>query len=208
MLPIIKMVIIMRKYTIMLMLIGIILGFITGIYLYKINKLDINKFSQEMAMVEDECTEIAQLEEMGELDLLKTNSEQEKVSPNCTLILKVYYNSCKHLIETKEKISQAEVNLTEQELRNKFQDWEVQKFTPTEIVLYKEMNEFCNQHFLLKEQDGYIGIYKLNEDNSAEFFRMTEISTEYLAEEDLKEIKGGIEVYTEKELNKVLEDFE
>lgn len=197
----------MRKYTIILILIGIILGFFTGIYLYKINQIDINNL-EEIAIIEDECTEIAELEENGELDLVRTNSGGEKASPNCILTLKIYYNICGHLIEKKENIKETEVNMTEEELKNKFQEWEIQKFTSTEIVLYKEVNEFCNQHFLLKEQEGYIAIYKLNEDNTTEFFRMTEISTEYLAEEDLKQIKSGIKIYTEKELNKTLEDFE
>ena len=198
----------MKKYIITIIFIGTILGFLTGVYLYKINQIDINEFKQEIAIIEDECTEIAELQENGELDLVKTNSEEEKASPNCILTLKVYYNKCEHLIEKKENIKETDVNITEEELKNKFQEWEVQKFTANEIVLYKEVNEFCNQHFLLKEQDGYITIFKLNEDNSAEFFQTTEISTEYLAEEDLAQIKSGIKVYTEKELNKTLEDFE
>lgn len=198
----------MKKYTVIIILIGIILGFFTGIYLYKINQINIEELEQKIATIEDECTEIAELEDSEELDLVKTNSEEEKTSPNCVLTLKIYYNDCGHLIEKKEKIKETEVNMTEEELKDKFQEWEIQKFTTTEIVLYKEVNEFCNQHFLLKEQDGYITIFKLNKDNSAEFFQTTEISTEYLAEEDLKQIKMGIKVYTEKELNKTLEDFE
>lgn len=198
----------MKKYIITIIFIGTILGFLTGIYLYKINQIDINEFKQEIAIIEDECTEIAELQENGELDLIRTNSEEEKASPNCILTLKIYYNKCEHLIEKKENIKETEVNMTEEELKNKFQEWEVQKFTAAEIVLYKEVDEFCNQHFLLKEQDGYITIFKLNQDDSAEFFQTTEISTEYLAEEDLEQIRNGIKVYTEKELNKTLEDFE
>ena len=198
----------MKKHIIIIILIGTILGFLTGIYLYRINKIDTNEFEQEIAIIEDECTEIAELEEIGGLDLIRTNSEEEKASPNCILTLKVYYNNCGHLIEKKQKIKETEVNMTEEELKNRFQEWEVQKFTATEIVLYKEVNEFCNQHFLLKEQDGYITIFKLNQDNSTEFFQTTEISTEYLAEEDLEQIRNGIKIYTQKELNKTLEDFE
>lgn len=198
----------MRKYTIIIILIGIILGFLTGLYLYKINHIDTSELKQKIAIIEDECTEIAELEENGELDLVRTNSGEEKASPNCILTLKTYYNVCGHLIEKKENIKKTEVNMTEEELKNKFQEWEVQKFTSTEIILYKEVNEFCDEHFLLKEQDGYITIFKLNQDNSAEFFQTTEIPTEYLTEEDLTKIKQGITVYTEKELNKTLEDFE
>ena len=105
-------------------------------------------------------------------------------------------------------IEDAVVNMTEQELREKFYEWEIQKFTPTEIVLYKELDGFCNEHFLLKEKDGYIAIYKLDENNNSELFKTTEISIEYLAEEDLENIKQGIKIYTKRELNKTLEDFE
>ena len=98
--------------------------------------------------------------------------------------------------------------MTEEELKERFSDWEVQKFTPTEIVLYKEVEEFCNEHYLLKEENGYITIYKLDENDNAEFFNTTEIPTEYLAEEDLEQIKNGMKVYTDVELNKTLEDFE
>jgi len=62
-----------------------------------------------------------------------------------------------------------------EELEQRFPDWEIQRFTPNEIVLYKEVNGFCNEHFLLKEEDGYIAIYKLDDNNNAEFFQTTEI---------------------------------
>ena len=43
--------------------------------------------------------------------------------------------------------------MTEEELNERFKDWVIQKFTPTEIVLYKEIDAFCDEHFLLKERD-------------------------------------------------------
>jgi len=199
----------MRKYTIIAIItVGIILGFLTGLYLYKINQIDYTEREIIAEIIEDECTAIAEISD-GELsNLIETSKTEEKTSPNCIITLKVYYEVCDHLIETKKNIEEAEVNITEKELKEKFSDWEIQKFTANEIVLYKEVNEFCNEHFLLKEEDGYIAIYKLDRDDNSEFFQTTEISTQYLAEEDLEQIKSGIKVYTEKELNKTLEDFE
>ena len=196
----------MKKYTIILIIIGITLGFLTGLYLYRINT--INKSQKQIAKktIEDECT--LELSNETVEDLIQANNQEEKISPNCVITLKVYYKVCEHLIETRKNIEEAEVNLTEEELKERFKDWEIQRFTSTEIVLYKEINEFCNQHFLLKETDGYISIFKLDENRNIKFSRTTEISTEYLAEEDLNQIRKGIEVYTEKELNKTLEDFE
>ncbi len=198
----------MKKYTIIaIVIVGIILGFLTGIYLYRINKMD-DEQEYIAKTIEDECTAIGELDEEELANLIQTNNEEEKTSPNCIITLKVYHEACQHLIEKRQNIEEAEVNMTEEELKERFSDWEVQKFTPTEIVLYKEVNEFCNEHYLLKEEDGYITIYKLDENENAEFFDTTEIPTEYLAEEDLEQIRNGIKVYTQKELNKTLEDFE
>ena len=199
----------MKKYTIIVIIvIGIVLGFLTGIYLYKINQINYNDKDIISEKIEDECTAIGQLDETEIASLIETSSKEEKTSPNCTITLKVYHNACNHLIETKKKVEETEVNITEEELKKRFNDWEVQKFTPSEIVLYKEVDEFCDEHYLLKDEDGYIKIYKLDENDNAKFLYTTEISTKYLSLEDLENIRNGIRVYTEKELNKTLEDFE
>ena len=199
----------MKKCAIIaIIIVGVILGFLTGVYLYKINHVDNNKQKIIAETIEDECTAIEELNDEEFEDFIKTSNEEEKTSPNCAIVLKVYHEACKHLIEKKQSIEETQVNMTEEELKERFSDWEVQKFTPTEIVLYKEVPEFCDEHYLLKEENGYISIYKLDENDNEEFFQTTEISTEYLTDEDLEQIKNGIKIYTEKELNKTLEDFE
>ncbi len=199
----------MKKYTIITIItIGIILGFLTGIYLYRLNRITHEQKDYIAEKVEDECTAIGELDEEELANLITTNNSEEKTSPNCIITLKVYHEACGHLIESRQSIEETEVNITEEELKEKFSDWEVQKFTPTEIVLYKEVDEFCDEHYLLKEDNGYITIYKLDENDNAQIYNTTDISTEYLAEEDLEQIRNGIKVCTDKELNKTLEDFE
>ena len=113
----------MRKSTIIIIIIvTIILGFFTGIYLYRIKKLDIQNHTEKNAEVIDNNTKI------DDKDLRVSNSE-EKTSPNCTIVLKVYYEECGHLIERRKNIEETEVNMAETELKEKFRDWEVQKFT-------------------------------------------------------------------------------
>lgn len=113
----------MKKYTVIVVIISTIaLGFFTGIYLYRIKKIDTQIKTEKIAEVIDNNTKIE------EKDLRVSNSE-EKTSPNCTIVLKVYYEECGHLIETRKNIEKAEVNMTEAEIKENFKDWEVQKFT-------------------------------------------------------------------------------
>ena len=107
---------------IIIIIVAIILGFLTGIYLYRINKMDTKIETEKIAEVIGNDTKIEKKD-------LRVSNTEEKTSPNCTIILKVYYKICDHLIETRKNIEEAEVNMTEAELKEKFKDWELQKFT-------------------------------------------------------------------------------
>ena len=63
-------------------------------------------------------------------------------------------------------------------------------------------------HYILKDVYGYIEIYYLDENNNEYLYKKTDISTEYLSEEDLDDLQIGIEVVGTEALNKMLEDFE
>ena len=63
-------------------------------------------------------------------------------------------------------------------------------------------------HYLLKDVYGYIEVYYLGENNNEYLYRKTDISTDYLSQEDKDDLKLGIEVVGIEALNKMLEDFE
>lgn len=63
-------------------------------------------------------------------------------------------------------------------------------------------------HYLLKDVYGYIEVYYLDENNKEYLYKKTDISTDYLTEEDKDDLQVGIEVVGMEELNKMLEDFE
>lgn len=198
----------MKKYTwIILVVIAIAIGFYIGTYIYK-TKIENSKSEIIAEKIEDDCTKVGKLIKNGELDILETNNKEEKISPNCEVIFKTYYKDCGHIIEKKEIIKETDVNLTETELADRFPQWEIQKFTSKEIVLYREVNEFCNEHYALKEENGYIALYEVDKENNEKLLKITDIPTAYLEYKDQEKIKEGIMIYTKKELNKTVEDYE
>jgi len=122
---------------------------------------------------------------------------------------KKYYNDCGHLREEEKKIDEKLINKTESEFQIEYIGWEIQKFTPSEITVYKEVYDFCDEHYLLKEMEGEIIIYALDKNgNQREVIRETGIQTKYLSEVDIENLKKGINVYGEKDLNQIIEDYE
>ena len=169
--------------------------------LFNIIQNEINIASEK---VTDDC-----IEEYQEVqEEVVTNSQEEKISPNCLLILKKYYDECNHTINEYVDVPQDLVNGTEEDLKKEYPYWQIEKYSSNEIILYKEFNSNCGQHFVLKEDDGKITVYKINENNEEEIYEKTEISVEYLSETDKGKISEGIKVNGIEELNQLLEDFE
>ena len=202
----------MKKVWIIGLIIAIIIiGIILGIFIYNKNannnkqssivKNEINIVSEK---VTDECTEEYQNSEKE----IETDSQEEKISPNCLLTLKMYYEECNHTINEYVDIPQDLVNGTEEDLKNEYPYWQVEKYSSNDIILYKEFNSNCGQHFVLREDNGKITVYKINENNEEEVYENTEISVEYLSETDKIKISEGIRVNGIEELNQLLEDFE
>ena len=189
-----------KTWIISLIIIVIMIGIVTGIILYNTKQKDKND-NNMIENVTDDCIN-------EYIDEIETNSNEEKISPNCLLILKRYYDECQHTINEYVDIPQDLVNGTEYDLKKEYPYWEIEKFSSTEIVLYKEFNSNCGQHFILKEDNGKITVYKINENSEEEVYEKTEISLEYLSETDKIKIKDGIKVNGIEELNQLLEDFE
>lgn len=157
----------------------------------------------------DECTEEYQLALQSQ-EITEVNSSEEKISSNSQLILKKYYKECGHTINEYAEMLPELVNMTEEEVEDKFQDWELIRFSTRVVTLQKEFEGTCGEHFTLKEENGYVVIYKILADGTKQLYEKTEISTEFLPETDLIQMQSedGIQLYGKEELNKVLEDFE
>ena len=63
-------------------------------------------------------------------------------------------------------------------------------------------------HFLVKDVNGYITIYYIDDLGEEILYKETDISTEYLSVTDLDDLEIGIEVIGYEELNKLIENFE
>ncbi len=139
---------------------------------------------------------------------INVNTNEDKISPNVTLVLKRKYKECGHTIREYKEISEEMINLTKEEFEEKYTEWEIEKFTPLDVTLIKEEEGFCGEHYLVKEKDGLIAIYKEEASGIENLEEVTGVSIEYLAEDDKTKIRQGIRVYGKEELNSILEDFE
>lgn len=204
-----------KNWIIILVIAIIIIGIIAGMAIWQKNtnelkenniiENEINKVSEEII---DECTdEYKELEEQAKLEL-EANSSEEKISPNCLLTLKRYYKECEHIINEYLEIPENLVNGNKEDLEDEYTNWEVEQYSSTQIVLYKEFDSNCGQHYILRNADGKIVVYLIGENDEESVFEMTDISVDYLTESDKIEIENGIRVNGKENLKQLIEDFE
>lgn len=192
----------------MLSIIVIMIAVFIAIVIYKTNnkeEIDNIEFKIADENILDECTD--EYEEIQE-EMLQASTKQEKISPNCFITFKVKYKKCGHVTSNCEKVKDTLVNKTKEELQKKYSDWNVEEYSDNNIVLSKNDEGYCGEHYLVQDKDGRVAIYKILEDGTKQNYEQTEISTEYLSDSDKIQIKEGIRVNGKQNLNQLIEDFE
>ncbi len=193
----------------MMVISAILIAIVTALLLNEKNSsksnIGENVKTQIGEVIYDECTD--EYEEIGE-EVVITNTEEEKISPNCKLTLIKYYIECKDQINEYLSVPKELVNCTEKELQQKYKDWKIKDFSSNQVVLYKEFGGECGEHYILKDNNGKIYIYKINENGKQEEYEKTDISTEYLPENDKASIKDGMKINGKEKLNELMEGFE
>lgn len=197
----------MNKTIMTIIAIIVIIGaIIIGVQICKPNKEQediITKVSDEK--IEDDCTD--QYQEIQE-EMLQANSTEEKISPNCFITMKKTYNKCGHTTSEYIAIPKELVNKTKEDLEEKYAGWTIDKFSDTQIVISKKEEGECGEHYIVKDKDEKVVIYKLLEDGTENEYEVTDISTEYITDTDKINMKNGIKVNGKQELNQLIEDFE
>ena len=200
----------MDKKWIICIIITIIIGLSIGIGLAVYSSS--NGETEDMDLLSEK--ELADSEETNSNILQNTTNTVEtsaidaNISPNAILITKIYYKNCDHLIRKSEDIPEELINKNREDVEKAYPEWKIEEFSPTQITLYKTENGNCGEHYWVQEHNGVIGIYVMDEYGVKTLKEDTEISTQYLPEEDIKNLRGGKEIIGHTKLIEFLEDYE
>jgi hypothetical protein len=143
-----------------------------------------------------------------ENETISTETTEEKISPNAELTEVVLYKKCGHEIAKSNKVPRDIVNLDEKEFEEKYKEYKIEEFSDKQVSIYNEVDKMCPEHYKIGVAEGVINIYRKDEDGEEELYEMTNISLEYLPEEEKIKLENGIEIIGEEELNSVLENLE
>lgn len=189
-----------KKYIItILAIITIIAGVIIGIWISSKNRT---------SNLEPEAKSQLAKNTQNEIKIIETSNSEIKTSPNCLFIFQTYYKECEHTINEKQEIPKECVNQTEEELQEKYKDLKIKEFSSTQVTFYEEKEGICNEHYIIKDNNGYISIYTIDSFGKETLKETTQIVTTYLPKTDKIRLKEGIKAIGKEELNAYIEDYE
>lgn len=164
-------------WIIVVAILAVAIGFFIGRFFVKSK-------SNDDTIIAENNTNIIKVENINNTAIaeIPTSATNKKISINTNIEEITYYNECNHQIENKIKNTEKYVNMTEDEFQKKFPTWEIKEFNTDKVVLYKEEDDYCQEHFLVKDEEGFVTIYTIdNEETVLELLDKTDIATEYLA---------------------------
>ena len=196
-----------KKSVIIVIIVGLVVGIGYAIYSENKNKTDnMDIISKKELAGNLNTIENNNIENI--VNSVETSIQDNKISPNAMITKKIYYQECDHLIRKNEDIPEELVNKTEENVKEMFPNWNIEEYSPTQIILYKTSSENCGEHYFVQEHNGVIGIYTTDKYGVKTFKEDTEIPTQYLPETDIENLKAGIEIIGYTKLVEFLEDYE
>ena len=140
--------------------------------------------------------------------VVQTSAREIKILPSTNLALKKIYKDCNHVSFEFVDLPNELINKNKEEVEELYGDWNVEQFVENKVVLSKEVEGICEEHFLLTLGEKFIEIYKFTDENNKVLYSTTDISKEYLTEQDILKLENGVRVYGKDKLNSAIEDFE
>lgn len=166
-----------------------------------------NNSSKNIVPVQDVVIRNTQSEKTPEPKVIETIVEETKISPYAKLIIEKKFTKCGHTTVEVIDVPSELINMTEKEIMKKYENWEVRSFNSKEVSLYREISANCNDHFVLKDKDGFLAIYTNVTDDKMNLKEVTDIDVSSLPSGDMENLKRGIFIYGQDELSSILEDF-
>lgn len=172
---------------------------------YKLEKINIASTSGEKNHNQE--IEEKQNNLLENTNIITVSIDETKLSPNAEMVIKKNFKLCGHTTVNRMNIPMEMVNYTKAKVEEKYTGWQIEKFTQEEIILSKEIEANCDEHYVLKIEEEKLKIYNQITKDKFNYIDELNIQVGLLPSLELAELEHGVEVYGEEELNNLVENY-
>ncbi|WP_069649380.1 BofC C-terminal domain-containing protein [Caloranaerobacter ferrireducens] len=182
---------------------------VSFIYGYNIgNKKAIEKPQKELAI---KGTENNIIDYKNDSDVESVEKEENVIGPNTVIEYINYYKKCNDTLTQIVEPEKAIINFNEEDykkyLETNHPDWQLLSFSSEKVIVKRELDRYCPNHYIISVKDNKIAIFKFNDMGEKVLVEIINKSVSTLKEIDQEKLKKGIVVDSEEEIGDILENF-
>jgi len=134
-----------------------------------------------------------------------SNIQEVKLKPGAKMIYVTFYSGCGHEVRQEEPLDDRFSGFTRQQLEKEINDWEIESFAPDEVVLKKQVDGVCDDHYYIGLNGGYVTLFRGIPGVRSEIMEKTDILADTLREEDRVMLEKGIIIKSREEFLQIRE---
>lgn len=149
--------------------------------------------------------------DMSEKNDIKQKNEnvsrinQVRLTSQTSFIFKTYHVKCGHETIEKKLSNAAFSGYTKKQLANEMRNWEIESFTPEEVVLSRKVDDICDEHYYIGIKDGNVALFQGRPDLPSKIIEKTDIIVDILRKEDRAILEKGLVIESKREFLKIKE---
>lgn len=197
-----------RKYkrTIILFSGLILLLFIIGFTYGYITRLSDKRPPDETAGPAEKAQGPEQNDAEETVDMMR---ETSKTDTDSVLVFERFYIQCQHTIVDEMAMNASNVGKTGEDLSLSFPAWELVEFSPEKAVFTADIDGYCPNHYIIKEEGGYLVVYRpIKETGELYPVEDTNIPYDWLDAELQQQVAVGLVVDTLEDVEYLMENWE
>lgn len=168
-------------------------------------------------------TEMFQDEERIEKEKMQGNNEgvlsnsfeplaaaesRQTTSEKTTFIFERIY-MCGHNLVSYRAATPQEVGLSREQVEDMYSSWDIKEFSASIVWLCERVDGYCPNHYVIKDNDGRIAIYRPLEDGRGFYLiRQTSIDTAFLNADLQERVKEGWVVDSLEQVEQLVESWD
>lgn len=138
-------------FTVVIFMLGLSMGMYYGVVS---NDKEVVEEKKPIDSVQDVVIKNVQSEnEKGKELVEETLSKEERVSPYAKMAIEKEFTKCGHTTVNVLDVPKEIINLTEEEIAERYSGWDVKEFSSDEFTLFRLIEANCEDHYVLKEKE-------------------------------------------------------
>jgi len=187
-----------KKNIVISIMLAFIFSICTGIVMYNYGKNNKNISN----------TIVRQLGENDDSVMPTSSDEEKKVLPTAKIRMIQFYKKCGHTTQNEYSVPEEIVNMTEEQVKKYYYGWNLDDFSANLITISRENRGICDEHYVVRDVNGFVNVFFLDDNNNESIVYGTEIATKYLPREDREKLNKGIRIVGKDNLSILMQDYE